>query len=53
MSLALGDGSEPNAALARAVMGGIAFGACATLLFVPFLYSLLQRAQPVPPRDYL
>lgn len=53
MSLALGDGSEPNAALARAVMGGIAFGACATLLLVPLLYALLRREPPVAPRDYL
>ncbi|MBY6240785.1 efflux RND transporter permease subunit [Methylosinus sp. Sm6] len=53
MSLALGDGSEPNAVLARAVMGGIAFGTCSTLLFVPLLYSILRRGEPRAPRDYL
>ncbi|TDX66538.1 multidrug efflux pump subunit AcrB [Methylosinus sp. sav-2] len=53
MSLALGEGAEQNAALARAVMGGIAFGTCSTLLFVPFLYSLLRRGEVQPPRDYL
>ncbi len=53
MSLALGDGAEQNAALARAVMGGIAFGTCSTLLFVPFLYSILRRADVKPLRDYL
>lgn len=53
MSLGLGDGSEQNAALARAVMGGIAFGTCSTLLFVPFLYSVLRRGPARPPADYL
>jgi multidrug efflux pump subunit AcrB len=53
MSLGLGDGSEQNAALARAVMGGIAVGTCSTLLFVPFLYSLLRRGETKPPLDYL
>ncbi|MBV8574822.1 MAG: efflux RND transporter permease subunit, partial [Acetobacteraceae bacterium] len=53
MSLGLGDGSEQNAALARAVMGGIAVGTCSTLLFVPFLYSLLRRGEAKPPADYL
>ncbi|KAB2851623.1 MAG: efflux RND transporter permease subunit, partial [Sphingopyxis terrae] len=53
MSLGLGDGSEQNAALARAVMGGIAFGTCSTLLFVPFLYSIMRRGDVKPLRDYL
>src|SRR5271166_779013 len=53
MALGLGDGSEQNAALARAVMGGIAFGTCSTLLFVPFLYTLLRRGEAKAPADYL
>jgi multidrug efflux pump subunit AcrB len=53
MALGLGDGSEQNAALARAVMGGVAFGTCSTLLFVPFLYSLLRRGEARPPADYV
>jgi multidrug efflux pump subunit AcrB len=53
MALGLGDGSEQNAALARAVMGGVAFGTCSTLLFVPFLYSLLRRGEALPPADYV
>ncbi len=44
MALGLGDGSEQNAALARAVLGGVAVGTCSTLLFVPFLYATLARA---------
>ncbi len=43
MALGLGDGSEQNAALARAVLGGVAVGTCSTLLFVPFLYASLRR----------
>ena len=44
MAIGLGEGAEQNAALARAVLGGVAVGTCSTLLFVPFLYSLLRRA---------
>lgn len=53
MSLALGEGSEANAALARAVMGGIAVGTCSTLLFVPFLYTVLRTRPVRPPEDYV
>ena len=53
MALGLGEGSEQNAALARAVLGGIAVGTCATLLFVPFLYALLRGGEAKPLEDYL
>jgi multidrug efflux pump subunit AcrB len=53
MAIGLGEGSEQNAALARAVLGGVAVGTCSTLLFVPFLYSLLRRGKFEPVRDYL
>jgi multidrug efflux pump subunit AcrB len=53
MSLGLADGSEANAALARAVLGGIAVGTCSTLLFVPFLYSLLRRGEVKPLEEYV
>lgn len=53
MALGLGDGSEQNAALARAVMGGVTVGTCSTLLFVPFLYSLMRRGPAEAPSDYL
>jgi multidrug efflux pump subunit AcrB len=52
MALGLGDGSEQNAALARAVLGGVAVGTCSTLLFVPFLYSVLRRGKVTPLEDY-
>jgi multidrug efflux pump subunit AcrB len=53
MAIGIGEGSEQNAALARAVLGGIAVGTCSTLLFVPFLYSLLRRGEAKPLEDYI
>ena len=53
MALDLGQGGEQNAALARAVIGGISVGTCSTLLFVPFLYSLLRRGAVHAPEDYV
>lgn len=38
-----GPGEEQNAVLARAVIGGVAAGTLTTLLFVPFLYSIIGR----------
>jgi len=42
MALDLGGGGEENAALGRAVIGGLLLGTVSTLLFVPYLYSLLR-----------
>lgn len=53
MAIGIGEGSEQNAALARAVLGGVAVGTCSTLLFVPFLYSVLRRGEPRPVEDYI
>ncbi len=53
MALGLGDGSEQNAALARAVLGGVAVGTCSTLLFVPFLYATLRRGPVRSVEDYV
>ena len=53
MAIGIGEGSEQNAALARAVLGGVAIGTCSTLLFVPFLYSVLRRGEAKPVEDYL
>jgi multidrug efflux pump subunit AcrB len=46
MSLALGQGAEQNAPLARAVIGGLAVATFYTLFFVPVTYSLLRREPP-------
>ncbi|MGC2456923.1 MAG: efflux RND transporter permease subunit [Gallionellaceae bacterium] len=43
MALGLGEGGEQNAPLGRAVIGGLAFATCATLLFVPVVFSLVHR----------
>ena len=52
MAMGTGEGGEQNAALARAVMGGIAFGTPSTLLFVPFLYTLLRSGPVKRVEDY-
>ncbi len=46
MALALGRGSEANAPLGRAVIGGILAGLVTTLFVVPSLYSLVVRDAP-------
>jgi multidrug efflux pump subunit AcrB len=38
-----GPGEEQNAVLARAVIGGVLLGTMTTLLFVPYLYSVVGR----------
>jgi multidrug efflux pump subunit AcrB len=44
MAIGVGEGGEQNAPLARAVIGGLLFATCATLVFVPTMYRLLRRA---------
>ena len=50
MSLGLEEGSEQNAPLGRAVIGGMAFATFATLLVLPAVFTLLlgRCLQPVP-----
>jgi multidrug efflux pump subunit AcrB len=38
-----GPGEEQNAALARAVIGGLLFATPTTLLVVPYLFAMLRR----------
>ena len=49
-ALALERGSEANAPLARAILGGLLAGEPATLFVLPCLYSLLVRDKPGDPR---
>jgi multidrug efflux pump subunit AcrB len=42
MALGLGEGSEQNAPLGRAVIGGLLFATIATLFFVPSFFALLH-----------
>ena len=51
MALALDRGSEANAPLGRAVIGGILAGLITTLLVVPCLYSLAVKDAPGPLLD--
>ena len=45
VALALERGSEANAPLARAILGGLIAGEFATLFVLPALYSLLVRGK--------
>jgi multidrug efflux pump subunit AcrB len=42
MALGLGEGGEQNAPLGRAVIGGLIAATCATLLFVPVVFSIVH-----------
>jgi multidrug efflux pump subunit AcrB len=44
-----GAGEEQNAALARAVIGGLLFATPTTLLIVPYLFALLRRGNDGKP----
>ncbi len=50
MALGLGEGGEQNAPLGRAVIGGLLFATCATLLFVPVVFSLVHGERGSPGR---
>lgn len=43
MALSLGEGGEQNAPLGRAVIGGLLVATCATLIFVPVVFSIAHR----------
>ncbi|OGW66495.1 MAG: hypothetical protein A3H49_04550 [Nitrospirae bacterium RIFCSPLOWO2_02_FULL_62_14] len=43
MALGMGEGSETNMPLARAVIGGLTVSTAMTLLFVPVLHALARR----------
>jgi multidrug efflux pump subunit AcrB len=43
MAIGLGEGGEQNAPLGRAVIGGLAIGTIATLVFVPVVFSMIYR----------
>jgi multidrug efflux pump subunit AcrB len=49
-ALALENGSEANAPLARAILGGLLAGEPATLFVLPALYSLMVRDKQTPAR---
>jgi len=47
MALGLGEGGEQNAPLGRAVIGGLVFATCATLMFVPVVFSIVHGRRAV------
>jgi multidrug efflux pump subunit AcrB len=51
MALNLGEGGEQNAALARAVIGGLFGATVATLFLVPVMYAVLKRDSVVAAVD--
>ncbi|WP_447980530.1 efflux RND transporter permease subunit [Candidatus Nitrospira bockiana] len=50
MALGLGEGSEANMPLARAVIGGLSVSTFMTLLFIPVLHLLVRRRSSSPQR---
>ncbi len=50
-ALALEKGSEANAPLGRAILGGLLIGTPATLFVAPALYALMVRGEHVEPED--
>jgi CzcA family heavy metal efflux pump len=55
MALGLGEGGEQNAPLGRAVIGGLIVATCATLFFVPTVFSLVhgRRQEKRQPAGHL
>lgn len=51
MALGLGEGSESNMPLARAVIGGLAVSTTMTLLFIPVLHAIARRRSATNPAD--
>jgi len=51
MAAGIGEGSETNLPLARAVIGGLTVSTFFTLFLIPALYTLLDRFAKRPPED--
>ena len=51
MALAIGQGSEEIAPLARSVMGGLAAATLATLFLLPTIFGIMQRRSPIGSRS--
>jgi CzcA family heavy metal efflux pump len=51
MALGLGEGGEQNAPLGRAVIGGLALATCATLMFVPVVFSIVHGRKKTAPSE--
>jgi len=51
MALGMGEGGEQNAPLGRAVIGGLIFATCATLMFVPVVFSIVHGRKAAQSTD--
>lgn len=51
MALGLGEGSEMNMPLARAVIGGLLVGTFLTLVFIPVVHAMARRRSAAQPRE--
>ncbi|MCW5834095.1 MAG: efflux RND transporter permease subunit, partial [Labilithrix sp.] len=51
MALGIGEGSETNLPLARAVIGGLTVSTVFTLFLIPSLYTLVDRFKKAPASD--
>ena len=51
MALGMGEGGEQNAPLGRAVIGGLICATCATLFFVPVVFSILHARHAAARQD--
>ncbi|MBX3216431.1 MAG: efflux RND transporter permease subunit [Labilithrix sp.] len=51
MALGIGEGSETNLPLARAVIGGLTVSTVFTLFLIPSLYTLVDRFKKTPASD--
>ncbi len=51
MALGLGEGSEANMPLARAVIGGLLVSTVMTLFFIPVLHASTRRRPATPPTE--
>jgi multidrug efflux pump subunit AcrB len=51
MALGMGEGGEQNAPLGRAVIGGLIVATCATLMFVPVVFSIVHGRKASQPAD--
>jgi multidrug efflux pump subunit AcrB len=51
MSLAMGEGTEQNASLGRAVIGGLLVATVATLFLVPVIYTMLKHGSGAVARE--
>jgi multidrug efflux pump subunit AcrB len=51
MAIGLGEGGEQNAPLGRAVIGGLLFATCATLMFVPVVFSIVHGRKAAEPSE--